>query len=101
MDKTGYSFNFGNGCFSLFKHNYLIGTGTLCDNLYKLNLDNLFAETLLTLHHNVGTKRSLVNEQSAYLWHKHLGHISKERLERLVKNEILPDLDFTDLNILC
>ena len=50
LDKTGYSFNFGNGCFSLFKHNYLIGTGTLCDNLYKLNLDNLFAETLLTLH---------------------------------------------------
>ena len=34
-----------------------------------------------------------------YLWHKHLGHISKERMERLVKNEILPDLDFTDLNI--
>ena len=33
LDKTGYSFNFGNGCFSLFKDNYLIGTGTLCDNL--------------------------------------------------------------------
>ena len=27
------------------------------------------------------------------------GHIFKERLERLVKNEILSDLDFTDLNI--
>jgi len=53
----------------------------------------------MTLHHNVGTKRGLVNECSAYLWHKHLGHISKERLERLVKNEILPNLDFTDLNV--
>ena len=40
-----------------------------------------------------------MNENSAYLWHKCLGHISKERLVRLVKNEILSDLDFTDLNI--
>ena len=56
LDKTVYSFNFGNGYFSLFKHNYLIGTCTLCDNLYKLNLDNLFAETLLTLHHDIRTK---------------------------------------------
>ena len=83
----------------MFKHNYLIGIDTLCDNLYKLNLDNIFDETLLTLHHNIGTKRSLVNEQSAFLWHKRLGHISKERLERLVKNEILPNLDFKNLNI--
>ena len=40
-----------------------------------------------------------MNESSAYLWHKRLGHISKERIERLVKNEILPNLDFTDLGI--
>jgi len=33
------------------------------------------------------------------LWHKCLGHISRERIERLIKNEIIPDLDFIDLNI--
>ena len=93
LDKTSYFFNLGNECFSLFKHNYLIATGTLCDNLCKMNLDNLFVETLLTLHHNIGTKRSLVTEQYAYLWHKCLLHISKKRLERLVKNEILPNFD--------
>ncbi|KAL8153122.1 hypothetical protein V2J09_010882 [Rumex salicifolius] len=60
-------------------------------------LDNPFAETLLTVHHNVDIKCGLSNESSAYLWHKRLGHISKERIERLVKNEILPKLDFTDL----
>ena len=64
-----------------------------------MEIDTLYAETVLTLHHNVGTKRSLVNERSAFLWHKRLGHISRERMERLIKNEILPDLDFTDLNI--
>jgi len=99
LDIVGYSFKFGNGCFSLFKRTFMIGSGTLYDGLYKLNLDNLYAETLMTLHHNVGTKRSLVDERSAYLWHKRLGHISKERMQRLVKNEILPNLDFTDLNV--
>ena len=93
------SFNFGNGCFNLFKHNHLIGIGVLCDDLYKLKLDGLYAETVLTLHHDVGTRHSLVNEWSAFLWHKRLGHISRERMERLIKNEILPYLDFMDLNI--
>ncbi|KAA0045169.1 Retrovirus-related Pol polyprotein from transposon TNT 1-94 [Cucumis melo var. makuwa] len=39
----------------------------------QLKLDNVFAESLLTLHHNVGTKRGQTNELSAYLWHKRLG----------------------------
>lgn len=40
-----------------------------------------------------------MNESLAYLWHKYLGHISKARIEGLIKSEILPDLDFFDLNI--
>ena len=40
-----------------------------------------------------------MNEQSDFLWHKSLGHISKQRLKRLVKNEILTNLNFTNLNI--
>ncbi|KAL5758993.1 hypothetical protein ACOSP7_021604 [Xanthoceras sorbifolium] len=53
LDIIGYSFKFGNGCSSqniLFKHNHFIGSGILCDDLYKLKLDNLFVETLLTLN---------------------------------------------------
>ncbi|GJT55601.1 retrovirus-related pol polyprotein from transposon TNT 1-94 [Tanacetum coccineum] len=41
----------------------------------------------------------MVNESSAFLWHKRFGHISKERLQRLVKNKILPNLDFTDFGL--
>ena len=40
-----------------------------------------------------------MNERSAFLWHKCLRHIFRERMERVIKNEILPDLDFTNLNI--
>jgi transposase InsO family protein len=83
----------------LFKNTIFIGSGNLCDGLYKLNLNSDFVESLLTLHHNVGTKRSLINENSSILWHRRLGHISKERLERLVKDEILPNLDFTDFDV--
>ena len=94
LDVVGYSFKFGNGCLSLYKSTCLIGSGTIYDGLYKLNLDNLYAETLMTSHHNVGTKRSLVNECSAFFWHGRLGHISIKRMERLVKNEIIPKFRF-------
>ena len=62
FDVAGYSFKFWNACFSLFKRTFMIGSGTLYDGLCKLNLDNLYVETLMTLHHNVGTKCSLVDE---------------------------------------
>ena len=67
--------------------------------LYKLKLDNIFVKSLLTMNSSIGLKRRIINKNYAYLWHKHLGHISKERLQRLVNNEILPILDFTDLRI--
>ena len=99
LDLEGYSFSFRNRRFSLFKNSSFVGSGSLCDGLYKLNLNNRFAESLLTLHHNFGTKRNLINESSSYLWHKRLGHISKERMKRLVKDGILHNLDFTDLDV--
>jgi len=83
---VGYSFKFGNGCFSLYKHTCMIRSGTLFNGLYKLNLDNLYVETFMTLYHSVGTKYGSVDVCCAYLWHKHLRHISKERMERLVNN---------------
>ena len=30
------------------------------------------------------------------MWHKHLGHISRQRLERLVRDDVLSNLDFSD-----
>ena len=99
LDVYGFTFKFGHGCFSLCKNNSIIGFGILIDGLYKLKLDDNFAESLLNVFHKVGIKCSMLNDKSAYLWHKRLGHVSKERLERLVKIEILPNLDFTDLGV--
>ncbi|KAJ9535138.1 hypothetical protein OSB04_un001784, partial [Centaurea solstitialis] len=45
------------------------------------------------MHHKVGT---INKENSSFVWHKKLGHISQEKLRRLVKEGVLSNLDFTD-----
>ena len=66
------------GNLSLFQNSNIIGTGSLMDNLYKLDLDAAHIKLNETLHVNgYGTKRQLINENSSILWHKRLGHISQ------------------------
>ena len=99
LDKLGFKFEIGNGVFSLCKNKYCYGSGALIEDLYRFNLDVMFAESLFNIEQSIGKKRSAYNENSAFLWHKRLGHISKERVMRLIKNDILPQLDFTDWDI--
>jgi hypothetical protein len=44
-----------------------------------------------------GVRKRSDGETSSKLWHYRLGHISRGRIERLVKGLILHHLDFTDL----
>ena len=62
----------------------IVGHGFLCDGLYKLTLNLEFAQSLVTLHLNIGLKGGLINKKSSVLWHRRLGHISKYKIERLV-----------------
>jgi hypothetical protein len=44
---------------------------------------------------NVSSKRKRCDDAtSVKLWHYRLGHISRGRIERLIKNDILTPLDF-------
>ena len=79
-----------------YRHMYHNGFGTLCDCLYHLNLNVNFIDSLFNVEHVSSSKCNVQNENPAFLWHQRLGHISKERMMRLVKNEILPQLDFGD-----
>ncbi|KAF7808426.1 Retrovirus-related Pol polyprotein from transposon TNT 1-94 [Senna tora] len=45
-----------------------------------------------------GHKRQRTDENSSMLWHRRLGHISRDRLERMVKQDILHNLDFSDFD---
>ncbi|WVZ07203.1 hypothetical protein V8G54_020549 [Vigna mungo] len=75
---------------------------------YRLILDTGYCLNLEKCLYVPGCARNLIyvaknssagNECSSFLWHKRLSHISKERMLRLVKNEILPQLDFDDCDV--
>ena len=60
------------------------------DNLYKLDLDAFHIKLNETLQvDGYGTKRKLINENFSILWHKHQGHISQVRIERLVSSGVM------------
>jgi len=48
------------------------------------------------MHVHAGTKRCVINEESSILWHRRLGHISIQRIKRLVNDGVLGTLDITD-----
>ena len=99
LDSTGYSVLFSFGQLSLMLNFVTVGSGIFCDGLYKISLNHEFAQALIILHSNVGSKRGLINANSSILWHRRLRHIYKERIEKLVKEGILQNLDFTDFHV--
>ena len=96
LDKFGFSCSFGNNKVSLYQNSNLIGSGSLIDNLYMLDVNCSYNEILQT--NSRGTKRKL-KENSTTLWHKRLGHISKQRIQRLVSDEILEPLDLSNFEV--
>lgn len=86
----GYAFQFMDSYFKLLYKSDVIGTGDLYNGLYQISLDN--SHNAL----NVSNKRCMMNDNSSMLWHRRLGHISIERIKRLVKEGVLNALDFTD-----
>ena len=81
--------------FFFYYGSYEVASGILCDGLYKLDLDLNYP--LFFSHHEFATIGSkLVNDEfSSILWHRHLGHITRDRMERLTRNGILDSLDFS------
>ncbi|KAJ9561477.1 hypothetical protein OSB04_006637 [Centaurea solstitialis] len=96
LDKFGYSCLLGNNKVGFYLNSNLVGTGSLNDKLYMLETVALDNEVL----HSVakGNKRKL-NEDSAILWHKRLGHISKQRIQRLIDERILNSIDLTNFQV--
>ena len=82
LDKIGYSLHFGNSKVDLLLNSKIIGHSVLCDGLYRLSLSHSDVYASFHVEHSV-SKRPRIIEKSVLLWHKRLGHISKERIERL------------------
>ncbi|KAF7826576.1 Retrovirus-related Pol polyprotein from transposon TNT 1-94 [Senna tora] len=94
LDNVGYQFNFRNNKVGIFYDSEKIGECVLTGGLYKL-CTSLSSECLHV--ENCSTKRSKTKDKSFVLWHKCLGHISRERVDRLIKDQILPPLDYSDI----
>ncbi|RVW65982.1 Retrovirus-related Pol polyprotein from transposon TNT 1-94 [Vitis vinifera] len=90
----GYSFHFSETSFSLIYKSECVGNGILSDGLYCIFLKNDTAHN--SLHVQTGIKRCVVKEDSSTLWHRRLGHISIDRIKRLVNDGVLRTLDFTN-----
>ncbi|KAB2611500.1 hypothetical protein D8674_019532 [Pyrus ussuriensis x Pyrus communis] len=91
--KDGFAFFADDECLKIFKKNYLdsvLGTALLFDNLWSLECSIESSNHSIL---NVGFKRMLGTDTSYILWHKRLGHISKERILQLCKAELIPKLD--------
>ena len=53
-----------------------------------------------TLHsNNYDIKWKLTDENSSMLWHKRLGYISNQRIQRFVSKGILDPLDLSDFQV--
>ena len=90
----GFSFNFSDSGFSLSNKSKVIGYGTLFDGLFHIQLQNDI--TYNSMHVTAGLKRCVMNEESSMLWHQRLGHISIEKIKKLVNDGVLSTLDFAD-----
>ena len=83
---------------SLYLNSNVIGIGSLTDKLYKLNIKTTNGNETLHLS-NYDIKRKLTNENSSMLWHRRLGYISNQRIQRLVLEWILDPLNFSDFRV--
>jgi hypothetical protein len=61
------------------------------------NDENIVCNEKVSSSTNVSSKRKRCDDAtSAKLWHYHLGNILRERIERLIKDDILHPLDFSN-----
>jgi hypothetical protein len=96
LDDDGYDCQFGNRqCLILFD-NKVVGPAFRQDKLYMLFMhENIVCKEKVSSSTNVSSKRKRRDDAtSAKLWHYRLGHISRGRIERLIKEDILHLLDF-------
>ena len=89
----GYSFKFSDYTFNLFCKYELTGNGILSNGLF-----SIYVQYNAVLHDHIGNKRCIMNEDSSILWHRILGHISMDRIKRLVNEKVLNTVDFADFD---
>jgi hypothetical protein len=101
LDKDNYECYFGHGKCAIWFNNACMGVALLHNELYLLSQrEKLYSVCQVNEHVSVSDKEQKKRKRthdSLKLWHYRLGHISRGRIERLVKNYIIPQLEFLDI----
>ena len=102
LDDDRIDCHFGDGKCKILVNDECVGLAFRQDKLYLLSLaDNVNDVCDENMNDspstNVNKKRKRAENTSSKLWNCRLGHISRGRIERLVKESILPHLEFSDL----
>ena len=91
MESIGYDLLFGNGRVKILLNGKLVHTGIRHDGLYFL--DNLIeganSDCLVGEDNSIVRNNDKNTCSESYLWHLRLGHISKNRIKRLINSGIL------------
>jgi hypothetical protein len=98
LDDNGIDCHFGDDKCKILVNDECVGLAFRQDKFYLLSFDenanNVCDENINdSPSMNVTKKRKRIDTVSSKLWHCRLGHISRGRIERLVKESILPDLE--------
>ncbi|GKA21841.1 retrotransposon protein, putative, ty1-copia subclass, partial [Tanacetum coccineum] len=76
---------------SVSKNNVFYFNAIPSNGIYEIDMHDLVLN--VNSIYNVSTKRAKHNLDSTYLWHCHLAHISKKRIEKLQQERILKSTD--------
>ena len=96
-----YSVNFSVNEAFILKNGVLICSAKLENNLYVLSPTKANAllshEMFKIVNTQIKRQKISPSNNSTYLWHLRLGHINLDRIRRLVKNELLNELEDNSL----
>ncbi|GJU78898.1 retrotransposon protein, putative, ty1-copia subclass [Tanacetum coccineum] len=85
--KNGYIHTFTNYGISVSKDNVFYFNAIPRDGIYEIDMHNLNPN--VSSSYNVSNKRAKHRLDSYYLWHCHLGHINKKRMDMLQHDGLL------------
>jgi hypothetical protein len=107
LDDDGYDCQFDNRQCLISFDSKVVGLAFSHDKLYMLSMhenvnvvcndENVVCNKQVSSSTNMSSKRNRCDDAtSVKLWHYHLGHISRGRIKRLIKDDILIPLDFSN-----
>ncbi|GJU73792.1 retrotransposon protein, putative, ty1-copia subclass [Tanacetum coccineum] len=85
--ENGYIHTFTNYRISVSKDNMFYFNAIPRDGIYEIDMHNIYLNVCSM--YNVSNKRAKHALDSLYLWHCHLGHINKKRMDKLQRDGIL------------